>query len=371
MKKSKSSFRDKVTKDAHRQQKAGTSYGHLLLPRNVNVFNPDPSQKVKLDFLPYNVTDGKHPDRNDKEGVAIPESLWYKRPYKLHRNIGANDESIICPTSIGKPCPICEYRKKRIRENADKKETDALKASDRVLYVVIPLDSPKHEAKVSVFDFSWWNFQKLLNEELEDNADNGVFPELEGGLTLQIRFTSKTIADSKPFPEASKITFLPRKEDYDESIMEEVPNLDEMFQILSYDELRDKFFAEEDGGKLEDVEDEDEEEKPPKHSHKKPSKVKEEEDEDEDEDEEEEEKPPLKPRSKSKPKEEEDDDEDNDDEDEEEEKKPPMRRNSGTNKESKKLKCPHGHKFGVDAEDFEECDTCDLWSECVEAKENG
>jgi len=31
-----------------------------------------------------------------------------------------------------------------------------------------------------------------------------------------------------------------------------------------------------------------------------------------------------------------------------------------------KMKCPHGHTFGKDSEDFPECEECDFWNECVE-----
>jgi len=107
----KSRFAGKVKANAKKQRQAQTQYGYLNLPREINVFNPEPGSRVKLDFLPYEVTDARHPDRDNELGVAIPGELWYKRPFKVHRNIGAGNETVVCPSSVGKKCPICEYRR--------------------------------------------------------------------------------------------------------------------------------------------------------------------------------------------------------------------------------------------------------------------
>jgi hypothetical protein len=31
-------------------------------------------------------------------------------------------------------------------------------------------------------------------------------------------------------------------------------------------------------------------------------------------------------------------------------------------------KCPHGHKFGVDTDEFDDCDDCEVWQECIAAR---
>ncbi len=52
-----------------------------------------------------------------------------------------------------------------------------------------------------------------------------------------------------------------------------------------------------------------------------------------------------------------------------------MRRKSfKTNKNSGNMKsdlvCPHGHRYGLDAEEFKECGTCSIWCDCLEVKES-
>jgi hypothetical protein len=397
VKKRTSSFRGKVGANAQRTTKAGASYGHLRLPKGVGVFTPEPDGRVKFDVIPYIVTDPKHPDH-----VATPECAnvgeqWWRRPYKLHRNIGGSNDSAVCLTSIGKKCPICEYKAKRAAAGADKDELKALRAGDRILYNIIPLDNKKFEEKVHIFDIASFNFQNLLTEELKENVDYEVFPDLEEGLSLKVRFEAATVGTGKPYPEASRIDFVEREETYDESILDESPNLDEVLIIMSYAELEAKFLNDE------EAKDEEEEDEP---RHKKTTvahKKKQIEEEEEEPEEEEEETPKRKAKPTRKPikKDEEEEDEDalpfGDDKEEEEEK--PKKKTAPTRKpvkkdeeeeeeekdekptkhapvkkktsasEPKKLKCPSGLRFGIDAEDYDVCDTCDIWSECVAAKE--
>lgn len=343
--KKKSNFLGKTTKDAQRQQKAATSYGYILLPKGVNVWSAKPGSKnVLLDFLPYEVTDPKHPDRDPENDIAIPGTLWYKRPYRTHRNVGADNDTVVCPTSIKKPCPICEYRAKLTREGtASKEDIKALNASLRNLYVVVPLNDKEAEQVPHIFDISQFLFQELLNEELEENPDNGIFPDIEEGKSLKIRFDATTIAGSKPFATADRIDFVEREEQWDESILKDVPNLDEVLKILSYEELKAKFFEienEEDAGDITDAK--EEEEKPNRRK-----RIIEEEEEEETK----EEKPKRSlQRSHSV----------------EEEEKPTRSRKE---ENETKNKCPFGHKFGVDTDEYKDCEKCDVWDDCGDEKD--
>jgi len=425
MKKKKSNFRGKVQKDTQRQKAANAGYGYLILPKDVHVFNAEPGGKVVLDFIPYEVTDKRHPDRDSEMDIATPGTLWYKRPFKIHRNIGAEKDAVVCPASFGKPCPICEYWAKRKNEGAEKEELDAIKTSLRNLYLVIPKGHKKLEEEIHIWDMSQFLFQNLLNTELEEDDDNACFPELEGGLSLQIRFDSKSFGSGKPFAEASRIDFKERTEDYDEEILERVPNLDEVLKVLSYKELEAKFFEIDDVDSEEDSEEEEDEAPTTKKVTKKsstkrkpkpePEDDEEEEDLEDDEEEEEEEpaikrKPSRKPVKKSvkkpKPEEEEDDDEDEDEdegmiecvacggsgtnskgrkcpicngtgvvpdpdleEDEEDEEEPTPKKGKTPSNKKVNNKCPYGHKFGKDCEKFDDCDECESWNDCIDAQD--
>jgi len=260
----KMNFRGKVTANAHSQQNATTSYGYLNLPKGVSVFTPEEG-RISFDILPYLVSDPKHPDRNDDTKSAQVGEYWYKRPFKIHRNIGAANDSVVCLSSIGKRCFVCEERANMTKSGADKEETDALKPSLRNIYCIIPKDSKKHEVEPHVFEISQYCFQDLLNEELVEDESNEDFPLLEGGKTLKVRFGGNAIGKNK-FVEADKISFVERDEDYTEDILDKVPDLDKILKILTYEEMKAKFLDLDDEDLPQDKKpakkDDDDEEKP-------------------------------------------------------------------------------------------------------------
>ena len=351
-------FKGTVSRNAARQAR-GTQFGHLKLPKGLAVFKEEPGSRVSLDIMPYEVTMANHPDRDDEYEIAVPGSLWYKRPYWLHRGIGPDNKSIVCPSSNGKKCPICEYRAQLLKDGADWSDDSvkALKASARNLYIVIPKGSKKYDEKPHVWDISQFLFQAKLNEEIEENEEYETFPDLEEGFTLRIRFSEESWGSNK-FAETSRIDFKERKKPYDESILEEIPALDDLLDIQSYKVIEAMFFGGIDAESLEDPEeDEDEEETKPTRKTRPAKKQEPDEDEDEEEDDE-------------------DEEEDDEPEDEEEHEEPPAkpikptRGKKAKEKETKgkgKGKCPHGHKFGEDCEEYDECDSCDQWEACMDA----
>jgi hypothetical protein len=380
MKKKRSSFKDKIGRSVERDKQRASSYGYLNLPKGTSIFKVEGGDRVDLDFLPYIVTDATHPDRDDEYGVATEGELWYRRPFIIHRNVGPNNETVVCPQSVGKPCPICEYRAKRFKEGAEKEETDAMKQSHRFLYAVIPIGHKKLEEKIHIWDFSRALFQNKLDQELEENEDYMAFPDLEEGLTLSVRFVEKQLGKNK-FAEVSRIDFKERDSAYDEEILEDVPNLDEMLNIPSYKQLQQLFFEMETLDPEADTEDDEPLDDEPKVANRRKKKTlkkadpepEEEDDEEEEEEEDDEPTPPVRRKKKVKDPEPEPEEEE-EDEDEEEEPAPVKRKTKpapATKSKSKgKDRCPHGHRFGVDAEDFDECDECELWDECIEEKEN-
>ena len=324
MKKKKISFADKVRANIEKQKSQKSQYGYLKLLKGVNVFKEEPGSRVKLDILPYVVTDPNHPDRDDELGIAVPGALWYKRPFKLHRNIGYNNMPLVCPTSIGKRCPICEYKQRLLKEGKDWRDDSvkALKIYLRNLYIVVPLDNKNYEERPYVWDISDHLFQNKLSIELEENPEYANFPDLEDGYTLRIRFTEEQFGKNK-FADTSRIDFEKREKKYDESILDKVSNLDEVLVVLPYEQIEAKFFDSEDDA-VTDVD-------------KAIDEVVDEIDEDEDDED-------VEPRKAkiivSKPK---------------------LAVADG--------KCPYGHEFGRDEGSYLECADCIEWNACADAKD--
>jgi len=353
VKKGKKKFKGGVSRNAQKQSK-GTQYGHLNLPKGISVFKEEPKTRVSMDVMPYEVTDPNHPDRDDEYGIAVPGELWYKRPYWLHRNIGPNNENIVCPSSAKQKCPICEYRTQMLRDGADWQDESvkALKPSMRNLYIVIPKGQKNYDEKPHIWDISQFLFQEKLNEEIQENEDYETFPDLEEGYTLRVRFSEEQLGNNK-FADTSRIDFQERQDPYSESILEEVPNLDEVIEVPSYKSAESTFFGGLDNHASDAVDDDDDD------------------DEFTDEDtpwkEEEEEQDEEEEAAETEEEEEEDDEDEEDKEQEQPKKEPPKRQRSTKGKKGNK--CPHGYKFGEDCEEYDECDDCEKWEECMDAAE--
>jgi len=365
-KKSKRQF-GSAREDAERRG-SGANYGYIKIPKDVKMFTPENECVVTLDIIPYEITDPDHMSKKDTG------TIWYRKPFKVHRYIGAQKDTYVCPTTFGKPCPICDYREELREDDAEKnkKTIDRLKPSLRNLYIVKIRDYEGSKAKFDkkifhLFDFSDYLFQEVFESQLKkkDEFDNFFHPE--EGTSLEITFDEDTFEKNK-YPKVTRVDFVKRKKQYDDSIIDEAPNLDEVLTVLDYDDLEAKLHGdlqssekEEKKGKKDKKGKKEKEEKPDKSEKKKKDKepVKEE-------------KSDKKDKKSKKEK----------DEDPEPKKKDGKTSdkdtNSGSSKKDKKDKkdkkekgdysCPHGHKFAKDVNKFEECDDCKLWAECKAAK---
>lgn len=261
----KSRFSGRVAKNL---QSKVNAYGYLNVPTGTTVFKEEHGKRVRFDIIPYVLSDNNHPDKSEFNPLE-PGDQWYRRAFKIHRNVGPNNETVVCPTSIGKRCPICEYRAKLFKEgNATDEELKALRTSTRILYNIVPIGHEKFEQKPHLWDISEFNFEALLEEELKEDESFEIFPDIEEGYSLYVRFSSETIGTSKPFAKASKIDFEERDEQYTEAILDKVADLDKVLQVKPYEQLEAMFFEMEDvvttSEELVDEEEEEEEETPPK-----------------------------------------------------------------------------------------------------------
>jgi hypothetical protein len=364
---SKSRFKGAVTRNASKQSR-GAHFAHLNIPKGVGIFREEPKSRITLDILPYEVTDPNHPDRDEEYGIATPGTLWYKRPYWVHRGIGPNNEMVICLASFRQPCPICEHRAQMLRDGADWNDdaVRALKNSMRNLYVVVPRGSKNYDEVPHIWDISQFLFQDKLNEEVQENEEYEAFPDPDEGFSLQIRFSESQLGTNK-FAETSRIDFKDREPLSDE-LLDAVPHLDELLDCPTREAIEALFFG---GVAQDEIKDEDEEEWPTRHKQargQEDSPWDEDEDEEEDfpvddEDEEEEPLPPPKRRGRRvtpvelEPEEE---------EEEEEEPAPPKSRARGR-KKGTGSQCPHGHAFGADCDEHDECAECEMWEKCADA----
>jgi len=288
------------------QHKAGFEITSLSLPEGTNLFSLKSDKAVRLDILPYTVGKG-NPWADEGE-------LHYERTYFVHRGIGVENNSYVCPQKIlGKKCPVCEYRAKLAKDpDADEQLIKDLGPKERQLFNVI--DTQNRDKGVQLWDISFHLFGKALdarirNADEDDEYEN--FAELKDGLTLKLGIEEGHYGRISFF-RVETIDFKSRKEDYDEDILEEVHNLDEVIKIIPYDELKKILLQTEE-------EDEDEKSTSKKKSKKKKSKKKQQQEDEEDEEEEDEEEDEEEEDEEEEDEDEEDEEEEDEDEEEEDE----------------------------------------------------
>lgn len=285
--KRKKSKRRRVAREqvaANAADGAGRGAGSWMdLPEGVREWHPETAGVQRIDVVPYEVTSDHHPDRVEKG------CLWYKYPFAIHYGVGVENTSVVCPTSVGRPCPICEERNRLAKNWAENEEVcRSLRAQKWVAYNIVDPDDPD---RVALFAFSRGKFAAFLETELtEGDEDNLAFYDVtEDGRTLKVRF-SKDTYDGKAFIKATRLDFIQRDAMDEDEILGRVVCLDEVLQVWDYDKLKADFLQSE--GSSED-EDEDESDggssipkrKLPKPKARRSSQEEDEDDESEDEDE--------------------------------------------------------------------------------------
>ena len=232
---------------AQRDENKKSGWTTMEIPDGVEIWTPE-LKNNRIDIVPYEVGKG---NPNAQEG------LWYyERTFWIHPNVGINREFYVCPAkTAGKPCPICEFNNEQIKEGeASDEEIKMLRPKERQVWLIH--DHNDKENPVKLWEFSHWNFGKLLDEirKAADDDEDHIkdFDDPDGGSSLKVTFREKTIGKGKPFKEAFMIEFKARKDGLDEEILDHGICLDALLKVPAYELLKKKFFQ---------IDDEEEEEK--------------------------------------------------------------------------------------------------------------
>ena len=250
------SMRDRIKEKA--DQSGSRAVGYLKLPTGTNLFQPDVKKKrANLNFIPYKIKTAGNPDE-----IPVGEN-WYRRGYKIHRNVGPEEKTVVCLKSIGKRCPVCEeYARLKKDADADPDTAEALKPKFRYLYNV--QDILDVEKGIQIWDISEALFQRALDKEIKDGDDKlACFAEIEDGLVVVARFESKSLG-GRDFLSCDRVDFKDRDEALEKSILKEAIDLDTLLITYSYDDLKAILMGadEEADAKSKDEDEEEEEEKP-------------------------------------------------------------------------------------------------------------
>jgi len=385
---------------------------YLKLPKGALLFKPDKDGVKRIDVLAYEIGKENYQTKA-KPGNLVPSLVYY-----VHKGLGAEgNDAVICPKMmLGEPCPVCERLERNKKKGMDKDDYKEDYPKRRQLFNVIDQHDPD---KNFVYDSPYPAFGQILflgnflDRKMynmpEDDPRLG-FANCEDGQTLEVDFKIESFNGAKTAKPLS-VDFVSRKEDYPDSTIDDLVDLDSCLIIESYEDIEKLMVGADDiadddpprRGRAASDEDEKEEpksrrrgeekddEEPPR---RKAEKVAVEEKEEprksrrqaeepveekeetkksrKDEDE--------KPAKKVEPEDDGDDDPPprrgrgsavvEEDEKPAEEKEEPRKSRRGSDDDNDSQKCPFGHKFGIDADDFKDCDKCDkaIWAKCDDAQ---
>ncbi len=256
------------------QAKQGSTSGGRKTCLNMDVFGddvewfkPKAGERYNLDIIPFRITEEWYKEMRQYSGLETRRDVGKLEPsliYPIHRNIGSNNESVLCINkAFGKDCPICECINELYEDyEKNKKSISPIKVSWRCLYnVKIP-----GKKKIYLWDFSFYCFERILREAME-LSDTGSVPyaSLKHGKTLVFKPSEKDGGGYK-FVEVLSIAFADRKKKLSTELLDRVYQLDEALEILTYNELKNKFeesegesdFPPDDDEEEDDIEEEDE-----------------------------------------------------------------------------------------------------------------
>lgn len=219
-------------------RESGGTKRYFNLPAGVDLWEPSKEASYVLDFFPYVIKTETHPDR--KGNKMRRGDMWYKFPFKVHRNIGPSNEEVVCPTTFGNPCPICEERARLAKNyNENEEEIKAINAKQHAAYII---RNPDDADRYAVFAYSTFKFGEPLDKELKEGGDDvlGFYDTNEDGRTLTVRFSKESFKEGS-FLKATRIDFKKRGVFDDQEVLDAVPCLDEIFTVLEYEDLKKLF----------------------------------------------------------------------------------------------------------------------------------
>jgi hypothetical protein len=286
-----------------------------------------------IDILPYLIKTDNHPQKMKKGEPDYILDIW------VHRRVGSSEGTYLCLQKMfGKPCPICEERMELKKDpTADEDYLKSLDPKRRVFYNVVNLDLSEREQEVQIFEESHFLFEKELLEESGSSGELQLFWDLEEGSTISFRATEEKSSKGKFF--RYKSFRFEKRPPYKDNVYNNTIALDDLLIIPTYEEVRNAHLSvdTDEGDAADSKETKKEEDVPVSKSVSGLRGMRSEEAKDD------------APKRTSL-------------RDEEAKPEPREEKNDG--------KCPSGHKFGVDVEEFKECHRCneDIWTACSKEK---
>jgi len=309
LKKNKDQLKNRAKESQERKEEKPWSYGTIFLkdkfPEGLKEWIPEKGEH-EIDILSF-VSGSQHP-RNAKDVVVFSVDLW------VFQYVGPNNDQFVTPgVNFKKRDPIAEYISQS-RGELSKARYNQVRPKRRVIYLVWVHDTPEEEEKgIQIWNVSHYFMGEPLDEAAKLPRSGGhilfAHPSKDIGkrIFFEIKKTGKFEDAEGKEREGIEFTapkFLDRKEELPEHIAEPGFSLDELIDMHpSYDRIYESFFQRKVGEAIPDM--------------------------------------PNTPDTPNMSEE--------------------------RTKTAPKIpygECPHGHKFGVDLSQMNECKKCVVWDDC-------
>lgn len=221
------------------EHEAGSGRTAFTIPSGVRLMTIQKAGPVRFDIIPFVAGEG-NPN-------AAPGEIHWERTFFVHRNVGPNRETYVCPAKTSRQsCPICEYRSQRFNDpdisEREMKELGELKPKERQLFNVVNRDV--EGAGIQLFEYSYFLFGDFLKKKLDNmdpEDDYDLFADPARGYTLKVGVSEKKMDRGSCF-EMSDIEFKKRGA-YPPEVIDDAVCLDELIRVLPYDQLKRIFNA--------------------------------------------------------------------------------------------------------------------------------
>lgn len=326
----------KRTQESHERREDSGRFGSIFKEQEGLRLWKCTEMEHLIDIIPF-IAGPNHPDTEAGE-VAYVLDIW------VHRGIGVNEDSFICPARTYKTdCPICEYQKELREADADEDLVKALWPKRRTLYNVVCYNSEKEEAKgVQVWEVAHWFMERHLTPLAKKPKGGGFVLFSDPDIGKSIAFERKGTKQENT--EFLGHKFEDREGPIPDEILDAVYTLDQIVEIPTPEKLYNAFWgskgrpteeeAAEEPTKEEAGEDEAAEEPAKEAAEETPAALRKK----------------IKPKPKTKV---------------ELLRKQRAERKKQEAEAVQENECPVGGQFGLDLDTLEACDECEAWEKCA------
>ena len=209
--------------------------------KDVKYFKPSNEKdgNYAVDIIPFVIKSKRHPAV--KRGAVVGVDTAYKLDVLVHFGVGPSKKAVVCPTTFGLPCPICEAAEEVKREKGYQSEDfKALKPKKRTLYNLVDVDNLKDGVQVYDASTAWFE-EKMVSAAEGRGKKKGLpilpFDDIEAGYTVEFQTVIKSTGTGKA-AEPQNFVFEPRGEALPKSLINKAVDFTEFLKLSTYEEIK-------------------------------------------------------------------------------------------------------------------------------------